>query len=72
MYGAGANQVLRQGGGTSSHLYTATHLMWVTRGGYQLPDSAARSMTNSGFTWGDNPVDSINIMMGLDYYHGSR
>ena len=72
MYGAGANQVLRQGGGTPSYLYAATHLMWVTKGGYLLPDSASRSMTNSGFTWGDNPGDSINIMNGWDYYHGSR
>jgi hypothetical protein len=55
-----------------SDLRAATDLLRLTSGGYLLPDSVTRNMTNSGFTWGDNPGDSINIMNGWDYYHGSR
>jgi hypothetical protein len=72
LYGAGVYQVLRQGGGNMSDLRAATNLLRLTGGGYLLPDLVTRNMTNSGFTWGDNPGDSINIMNGWDFYHGSR
>ena len=67
MYGAGAYQVLRQGGGNPSHLAAATALLSHTHGGYSLPDSISRTITRAGFTWGDNVGDSINIMNGWDY-----
>lgn len=68
IYGAGANQVLRQGGGNPDDLAIATALLSLTYGGYTLYDSITRSMTNSGFTWGDNTGDAKNIMNGWDYY----
>jgi hypothetical protein len=67
MYGAGAYQVLRQGGGNPSHLGAATTLLSRTNGGYTLPDSISRAITRAGFTWGDNVGDSVNIMNGWDY-----
>ncbi len=67
MYGAGAYQVLKQGGGNPADFAAATVLLYKTNGGYSLPDSISRSMTRSGFTWGDNPGDSMNIMNGWDY-----
>ena len=69
MYGAGWYQVMKQGRGNKDDLATATIILQATAGGYSLPDSVARQWTRSGFTWGDNPGDSINIMNGWDYYH---
>jgi len=68
MYGAGAYQVLKQGGGNSLEFAAATNLMAVTFGGAALPNSQARNLTRGGFSWGDNPGDAINIMNGWDYY----
>ncbi|MDG9670783.1 FG-GAP-like repeat-containing protein [Hahella sp. CR1] len=68
MYGAGLYQVTVQGGGNPTDLATATRLLSYTHGGYTLPDAVTRSMTNAGFTWGDNDGDAINIMNGWDYY----
>nr|KJZ10481.1 hypothetical protein TW77_07280 [Pseudoalteromonas rubra] len=72
MFGAGANQVLRQGGGTPRQLHLAIPILAYSGGGYLLPDFVSRTATNFGFSWGDNPGDSINIMNGWDYYHDSR
>ena len=66
MYGAGAYQV-KQGGGSKTDFITATNLMTRTAGGLMLWDGGARAVTRGGFTWGDNPGDSINIMNGWDY-----
>lgn len=67
LYGAGAYQSLVQGGGNLGHLYIATRVLSSTAGGYLLPDSISRAATRAGFTWGDNPGDSQNIMNGWDY-----
>jgi hypothetical protein len=67
MYGAGAYQVLVQGGGNPVEFAYATNYLTVTAGGYLLPDSITRSMTRNGFGWGDNPGDALNIMKGWDY-----
>ena len=72
MYGAGVNQVIRQGGGSPRDLYRATRLLIPTAGGYLLPDSISRWVTNKGFSWGDNPGDARNIMNGWDYYDTLR
>ncbi|MCE9793116.1 polymorphic toxin type 44 domain-containing protein [Shewanella indica] len=67
MYGAGAYQVLVQGGGNAADLAVATRMLKSSAGGYLLPDAYSRYVTNNGFTWGDNPGDAINIMNGWDH-----
>jgi hypothetical protein len=67
MSGAGAYQSLVQGGGSKIAWYLGSKLVDLTAFGALLPNSVARAITKSGFTWGDNPGDSINIMNGWDY-----
>ncbi|MDE0283558.1 MAG: polymorphic toxin type 44 domain-containing protein, partial [Gammaproteobacteria bacterium] len=68
MYGAGYYQTMRQGGGHLGHFVSASVMMFYSAGGYLLPDFISRRITRGGFTWGDNPGDSTNIMKGWDYY----
>lgn len=72
MYGAGLNQVMRQGGGNPGDLMIATKILSQTLGGYVLPDIVSRKMTNAGFTWGDNVGDAINVMIGWDFYDSQK
>ena len=39
-------------------------------GGHLMSDSYTRSITLFGFTWGDNPGDSIDILRG--WYHAPK
>ena len=59
--GAGAYQVLFQGSGSPSGLVSLPHPL-IT------PDALARSYTEAGSSWGDNPGDAMAIMRGYDYY----
>jgi len=63
LWGAGQNQAWRQSGG--NHLQALV----TNIGGYGIlsNNSTARALTNAGWTWGDNPGDSISIMRGHDY-----
>lgn len=72
MYGAGHYQITQQGGGNLGHFVSATNIMIYTGGGYMFPDSFSRYMASKGFTWGDNPGDSINLMKGWDYYDSRK
>ena len=66
LFGAGAYQVWRQPGGNFTHHFVAARIMMHSAAGSLFPDSWSRSITQSGFTWGDNPGDSINIINGWD------
>lgn len=68
MYGGGAYQVNKQGGGNPADYEAATAWMIVSYGGALIPDSITRQVTRGGFTWGDNSGDAINVMNGWDYY----
>lgn len=59
LFGAGTYQVFRQPGGSLWDWGNAPFLAF---------DNQARFYTRMGWTWGDNPGDSINIMKGWDYY----
>jgi hypothetical protein len=67
MYGAGFYQVISQGGGSRFESGVATWVMSTSFGGGTIPNDWARGLTNSGFGWGDNPGDAVNIMNGWDY-----
>lgn len=69
LYGAAAYQVLVQGQGNSADFTKATIIMRTTAMGLVLPDAISRGATEAGFTWGDNPGDSLNIMDGWEFYH---
>ena len=66
--GAGLYQSVVQGGGSTSHAIGAAILVHQTGAGLLLPNSVARGLTEAGFTWGDNPGDSLNILKGWDFY----
>ncbi len=62
LWGAGQYQAWRQSGGNHFQAFVSNI------GGYgSLSNSSARSFANSGWTWGDNPGDSLSIMRGHDY-----
>ncbi len=62
MYGAGQYQAWKQKGG--NHI----HAIISSAGRYHLLNNeSATNITNSGWTWGDNPGDSISIMRGHSF-----
>ncbi len=62
LHGAGQYQAWVQGGGALVQAILSDAM------GYQnLINSAARELTNSGFNWGDNSGDSLDIMRGHDF-----
>ncbi|TLS73581.1 hypothetical protein FE236_13050 [Mariprofundus erugo] len=69
LYGAGVYQVFKQGGGNPADLAVANAWMFNSYGGALIPDSITRAVIRAGFSWGDNPGDSISIMNGWDYYN---
>ena len=60
LVGAGGYQVFFQEGGSFGDFFTGG--MTAAKAIYNI-----RAITNNGFTWGDNPGDSIAIMQGWDY-----
>lgn len=60
LFGAGTYQVFRQSGGSLWDWGNAPFL---------ASNDQARFYTNLGFSWGDNPGDSRNIMRGWDYHN---
>jgi hypothetical protein len=59
LFGAGTYQVFRQSGGSLWDWGNAPFL---------ASNDQARFYTRMGWTWGDNPGDSLNIMKGWDYH----
>ena len=70
LYGAGYVQVNIQGGGSRAELQRAARMFSTSLGGRLMSDSYTRSITLFGFTWGDNPGDSIDILRG--WYHAPK
>jgi hypothetical protein len=76
LMGAGVYQAFRQGGGSRegaiiggvvwASQYVPPNLYGVSPGANRFISS---SLTNAGFSWGDNPGDSSNIMKGWAYGH---
>lgn len=63
--GAGLYQAFRQGGGSKSEA--------IAGAGYGHSNTeAAQFFTDNGFTWGDNPGDSKDIMEGWLHYENTR
>lgn len=67
MAGAGAYQVLFQGGGSRMALPATSYL--GAYGGL-IPNSFSAYITNQGFSWADNPGDARLIMQGWNYAEG--
>jgi len=67
MAGAGLYQVLMQGGGSTSGALGAYYMYML---GPIIPDSVSISITNLGFSWGDNPGDAQAIMQGWNDANG--
>ena len=64
LYGAAGVQVYVQGGGNREEFIKATDMFIISLGGRLMSDSYTMNITLSGFTWGDNPGDSIHILRG--------
>ncbi|MBX3454578.1 polymorphic toxin type 44 domain-containing protein [Ferrovibrio sp.] len=63
--GAGLYQAFDQGGGSKSEA--------IAGAGYGLSKTqSAQFFTDNGFTWGDNPGDSKDIMEGWLHYENTR
>ncbi len=67
MSGAGAYQMLVQGGGSAKGLYGSILINAFTSGGIMMPNALTLALTNAGFSWGDNTGDALDISKGWIY-----
>lgn len=60
-FGGGTYRVFFQVRGNAIHWRAAMRFLSRTYGGYALPTFVGRGIVKLGFTWGDDPGDSMNI-----------